>query len=334
MNRQKLLLSNLLTVCALSLLPAAAMAQDEVASVATFDEITLPDESCWVGDDDPEDMYAGLVYDFYSGPYMFLGMNHMGSSWWNGFAVSNETSNEFTSLSDQFRSAPGGAHSGSNFAVYYYDSYDVESRFWNVYDEDGATISGMYVTNSAYVLNSIQNGDLYSPAFETGDYYKMIVTGYDINEEVTGKVEMYLADYRSENEADHYAVKTWEWCDLSPLGAVGSIHITFETTASNEFGPLTPFYVCLDDINGKKDENVGVAAPAAKAEVKISAAGKNVNIDTDASNYTVNVYTTSGVLAATQKGCNGVTTLNLSSLPQGVYIVNVDGSISRRVIIR
>ena len=202
MKRQKLLLTNLFTVCALAMLPAAAMAQDEVASVATFDETTLPAESYWFGDGEPADMYAGEIYDFYSGRYMFTGMKHS-CSWWNGYALSNETATEYTDLSHQFRSAAGGAHSGANYAVYYYDSWDVVSRIYNVYDEAGAPISGMYVTNAAYALNSILNGDDYgSTPFATGDYFKLIVKGYDINDEETGTVEFYLADYRSENEAE------------------------------------------------------------------------------------------------------------------------------------
>lgn len=332
MKRQKLLLTNLFTVCALAMLPAAAMAQDEVASVATFDETTLPAESNWFGDGEPADMYAGEIYDFYSGRYMFTGMKHS-SSWWNGYALSNETATEYTDLSHQFRSAAGGAHSGANYAVYYYDSWDVVSRIYNVYDEAGAPISGMYVTNAAYALNSILNGDDYgSTPFATGDYFKLIVKGYDINDEETGTVEFYLADYRSENEAEHYALTTWEWCDLSSLGAVSSIHITFETSQSNTWGALTPLYVCIDDFNGEHT-NTGVSVNTIKADTRISAAGKSVNISTQAAGYTVEVYTTGGALAASRKGCSGTMSLDLGELPSGVYIVRANGT-AQRVAIR
>ena len=104
----KILLSSIFALCAI-----AAQAQDEVSSVATFEETTLEAESHWFGDTDPEDQYTGVVYDFYSGRYMLTGTRHS-SSWWSGFALSNETSTEYASLSDQFRSAAGGAHSGSN----------------------------------------------------------------------------------------------------------------------------------------------------------------------------------------------------------------------------
>lgn len=314
---EKILLSSILALSAI-----AAQAQE---AVATFEETKLPDESNWFGDTDPEDMYAGEVYDFYSGRYMLMGMRHS-SGWWNGFALSNETSTEYASLSDQFRSAAGGAHSGSNYAVYYYDSWDVESRLYNVYDEEGAQVSGMYVTNAAYALNSILNGDDYgSTPFATGDYFKMIVTGYDINEAKTGSVEFYLADYRSEVEADHYALTTWEWCDLRPLGnTVQSIHITFETTQTNAYGALTPLYVCIDDVNGYQGSESGIAAAATDA-TRIFTNGKVVTIDTDAQCYDAQVFTTAGTLVASQRGCNGCTTIDLSGCAEGIYIVRAAG---------
>ncbi len=325
---QKILLSSIFALCAI-----AAQAQDEVSSVATFEETTLDAESNWYGDGEPEDMYAGKVYDFYSGRYMFTGMKHS-SGWWNGYALSNETSTSYASLSDQFRSAAGGAHSGSNYAVYYYDSWDLESRITNIYDEAGAAISGMYVTNAAYALNSILNGDDYgSTPFAQGDYFKMIIKGYDNEDNATGTVDFYLADYRSENEADHYALNTWKWCDLSSLGEVSSLHITFESSQSNIYGPLTPLYVCIDDVNGTPDPNTGVEAIAAPVAAKIAAAGKNVTITAEAAGYTAEVFSTAGTLVASQKSCNGVTTLDLSELQPGIYIVRAAGA-AQRVVIR
>ena len=322
---QKILLSSIFALCAI-----AAQAQDEVSSVATFEETTLDAESNWYGDGEPTDMYAGEIYEFYSGRYMFTGMKHS-SSWWNGYALSNETSTSYASLSDQFRSAAGGAHSGANYAVYYYDSWDVESRIYNVYDEAGAAISGMYVTNAAYALNSILNGDAYgSTPFAQGDYFKMIIKGYDIEGNAIGTVDFYLADYRSENEADHYALDTWKWCDLSSLGAVSSLHITFESSQNNTYGALTPLYVCIDDIN--YDGDTGVAAIAAPA-AKIAAMGKNVTITAEAAGYTAEVFSTAGTLVASQRGCNGATTLDLSELQPGIYIVRAAG-VAQRVVIR
>lgn len=328
---QKILLSSIFALCAI-----AAQAQDEVSSVATFEETTLDAESHWFGDGEPEDMNAGEVYDFYSGRYMFTGMKHSGSAycWWNGYALSNETATSYASLDDQFRSAAGGAHSGANYAVYYYDSWDVESRIYNVYDEAGAAISGMYVTNAAYALNSILNGDDYgSTPFAQGDYFKMTIKGYDIEDNATGTVDFYLADYRSENEAEHYALDTWKWCDLSSLGAVSSLHITFESSQTNTWGSLTPLYVCIDDVNGTPDPNTGVEAIAAPVAAKIAAMGKNVTITAETAGYTAEVFSTAGTLVASQKGCNGVTTLDLSELQPGIYIVRAAGA-AQRVVIR
>ena len=66
---------------------------------------------------------------------------------------------------------------------------------------------------------------------------------------------------------------------------------------------------------------------------KIAAMGKNVTITAEAAGYTAEVFSTAGTLVASQRGCNGATTLDLSERQPGIYIVRAAG-VAQRVVIR
>jgi hypothetical protein len=65
-----------------------------------------------------------------------------------------------------------------------------------------------------------------------------------------GVVEFYLADFRSADAGQDYVVQDWRTVDLKPLGdKVASLQFAMETTDLGDFGPNTPFYFALDDLN-------------------------------------------------------------------------------------
>ena len=337
MKKQKFLLLNLVAI-AVAVVPAVAKAEstgDLPDKTATFEENTLPAESHWIGDGTPDDMYAGELNYWYSGQYMFT-VNKHSDSWWSGYALSNETSKTYATLDDQFHSAAGGAHQGDNFLVYYDDTYNGELRIYDIYNEEGAVVDGMYVTNSAYAMNSIINGDaIGSTPFDKGDYFKMIITGYDINEQSTGKVEYYLADYRSENSAEHYCIDTWQWVDLSSLGKVSSVSIHFETSQTNAWGALTPLYACIDNFNSGK--TVGVESATADVTTQISAMANALRIVTDMTDYRVDVFTAGGAQVYSQGGFSGNSVVELETPASGMYVVRVsgaEGTVAKRIVLK
>ncbi|MBQ3914929.1 MAG: DUF4465 domain-containing protein, partial [Paludibacteraceae bacterium] len=119
--------------------------------------------------------------------------------------------------------------------------------------DEPQTVTGFYITNSVYTLDAILNGDYANDAFGQGDYLSLTVKGYN-GSTPTGQVVFYLADYRSENAAEHFALTTWKWLDLSSLGAVTRIEFEMFTTKSDAYGFTTPTYFCLD--------NFGASAPS------------------------------------------------------------------------
>ncbi len=101
------------------------------------------------------------------------------------------------------------------------------------------------LTNSTYTYRTILNGNTFSKKFVTGDWFKVIITGYK-NGIQTGQVEYYLADFRN---GKSFILKTWTSIELSGLGGeVDKVIFTFDSSDKGQWGINTPTYVCIDNI--------------------------------------------------------------------------------------
>lgn len=204
----------------------------------------------------------------YSGTYAFANTPNKNYKAFNGYAVCSDTSSLFTGnyMIDQFRSAASGAYEGDNFAIAYYSApstwgfagYKDTIRLTNT--QEAQTISGFYVTNTAYTLGNILNGDYANPRFGVKDstlaaqkdYLKLTVYGYNGSTRV-GTKDFYLADYRDDDADEHYALDTWQWLDLRGLGAVTELQFEMFSTKSDDWGFTTPTYFALDNFGGKPE---------------------------------------------------------------------------------
>ena len=224
---------------------------DEPA-MATFEEYNLAEGEHKMYDDA---WAAGVETNMFSGGYAF-GITP-NKTYYSGVVISADPENEFTGnyMIDEFRSAPGGAYDGNNFAVAYYSAPYLPYfagdkcpiRFTN--SDEAQTITGCYITNSAYTYDNIINGDYANPAFSEGDYLLLTVHGYN-GATSTGDIEFYLADYRSTDASEHFALNEWKWLDLSSLGEVTHIDFDLFTTKSDAYGFTTATYFCIDNFGG------------------------------------------------------------------------------------
>jgi len=214
--------------------------------IASFEDNYLDDESFFIGD------YSGD--EFYSGSFAFkVNHNYYGKTeWWDGYALSNQTSNSFSALTDQYHSAAGGGNESDNFCIGFPDGYSIEVT----HNPDGDIIPGVMVTNTAYVATSLRNGDSFSKKFVQGDSLVLVVTGKHADGS-TSKVTMFLADFRDTNESNHYILDTWKWLDLSPLGTVKSLVFSLVSSDNGKWGMNTPAYVALEDL-GIGDPTSGI----------------------------------------------------------------------------
>ena len=196
---------------------------------------------------------------FMSGNFVFSNYSMEDWDFYCGFAISARTETTFATLvPDQFNSCVGhGVNGSKNYAVFY-DAGAMMPAMPIETISSGQVVSGFYVANTAWVVDCILNGDGSNGAFETGDYLKLIITGKNDAPNSAKSIEVYLADYTSDNEADHYYLKDWTWVDLTELGNVNNITFSIDGSKKNDWGLSTPTYFCMDDFNGEAPS----AAPA------------------------------------------------------------------------
>lgn len=260
---------------------ANAEVSDTVRVIVRGESQTADFENLWFdGDEEGEydymygpfymtttkDNYGATAYcgSFLSGSFAFRNEYTPLYGSFYGFVYSKTTATDFTFsnyMTDQFNSVVGGACKDDVFAVVFAVAYG-EATVDVLSNEDGEQLRGTYITNSAWTYDNIMNGDgqvnetdglgnsvAGDEGFHKGDWFLVRATGYDKDGVQTGTTDYYLADYRSDNEADHYAVNTWQWMDLSSLGKVSSVTFTTLSSRSNSWGTTTAQYFCIDNFN-------------------------------------------------------------------------------------
>lgn len=210
--------------------------------IADFEGLLAKAESNWHGELDGANR-------FYSGSFRFDNTYNAEYDSWSGYACANLSGNTYVpamGYGNQYKNAAGGGADGSaSYGLIY-------NRGVATYvgGEDGVPLQGVYVTNNTMLVNAVEEGDSWvGEPFGTGDYFKAVFKGTSPDGEETA-MEYYLADYRDENPDEHYVLTTWEWVDLSALGTVKSLSVSFEGSRSNEYGQTLPHYMAIDNLNG------------------------------------------------------------------------------------
>ena len=211
----------------------------------SFENQTLNKDGFWCGDETGEkvDNFGAEAYEC---TYTENGASFVATytpSWasWSGFAISSRTETGFKDITpDQFNNITGKAHSGNNFCVVY-------PYFETIVVNDGkpAFVNGFWFTNEAWAVDAIVNGDGMTPgSFDKTDWFKCTVTG---KKQSGGTVTV---DIDLAKDGDY--VKEWKYCDLSSMGKVVELSFSFTSSRANDWGPTTPKYICIDDLEIEK----------------------------------------------------------------------------------
>jgi hypothetical protein len=253
----------------------AASLSTQAQKVATFDDVTIPEGQNYFNgtptDENPNSTFK-------SGDFEFSNYNYKSWSFWCEFAVSKSTSTEYKALSDQYNNIVGSGFDGSaNYAILYDAGTmmgpSVNNKIYTSDQKKGTAFKGLYVTNTAWVDTAIIRGDGYTPAFTKGDWLKVTATAI-LSDSTTKTADFYLADYRSENEADHYYLSTWKYFDLSAFGSnVLSVSFTISVNDvhKNKYGYTTPTYVAFDNIGAEMTTNDINSQPFSQALKEVQA---------------------------------------------------------------
>jgi hypothetical protein len=224
--------------------------------------------------------YGDNLYSSYSGsiPGRYYGYDDAGSGlfmmindpydtgdpdFWNGgIAISqwtNMTTDGYTNQCSVYYSdlvTGKGGYKGSNtFAVAtgYNDPMmmgDIRSSISFLNDLMGTNsecvFDHFYVTNNTYAVLSMKNGDGFAKKFGDGDWFKLVIEGFDKSDTSTGTVEFYLADFRTASSPG--ILTEWTPVDLSSLGKVAAIKFDLQSSDTGQYGMNTPAYFCFDNL--------------------------------------------------------------------------------------
>ncbi|MBU1693045.1 MAG: DUF4465 domain-containing protein [Verrucomicrobia bacterium] len=229
-----------LTAGSLAGLPGFAPALD-----VDFEDHPLPAQSFWNG----ADLSGGVT----SRTAFFRNSYNPDYGSWSGFALSNVNDTNTAGWLNQYAVFSGtGVGGAGTYAVVYDDTYGEEADIITL--SLPAWIRGFYVNNTTYAALTMRDGDIFSKKFggATGDdpdWFLLTITGRDLDGQVVGITNHYLADYRfADNDLD-YIQSAWQWVDLSGFGAaVKTLHFSLTSSDTGAWGMNTPAYFALDSL--------------------------------------------------------------------------------------
>ena len=288
------------------------------AQTADFEGLLSQPDTNWHGDLD------GVSY-FQSGAFKFS--NDYTAEWdaWNGAVYANIASGEYIEslgYGNQYKNVVGGGAEGSASYGVLFDHVHI------LYTGDtlqGVTLNGCYMTNSVMLYNSAMNGDPFAgEPFKTGDFFKALITGISPQGDTT-RMEFYLADYRdTEDTAKHYILKTWEWVDLSGLGNIKSLLISFEGSRVGQYGQNLPLYAAIDNLSVKQETGVE-ELPSVLCRLYPVPAKEVLHVETQQVDCRAEIFSAQGRKMAEHRLSGTHSTLPLQGLVPGMYLLRVTG---------
>jgi len=204
-----------------------------VSTLVDFENVKLNADSIWNGSDG-SGSFSTKIASF---------SNDFNSLWfsWSGFACSAKTDKTTVGYINQYSvSAGAGALGSKQFAI----AYETATLLCDSNIYGNFSLKSIMLTNSTYTYLDMKNGSAYSKKFVTGDWYKIIITGY-LNNTPKGVVEYYLADFR---DGKTILSNTWNKVDVSLIGKVDKVTFSFDSSDKGTYGVNTPSYACIDNI--------------------------------------------------------------------------------------
>lgn len=223
---------------AASFLTFAANAQ--TVSTADFENLTYAEGLDYETGENLEGKFKSGEFYFINNSSM---MDYGGYSYFNmdGFCYSKRTEKTYSADSystDQFNNQIGtGAEDSEGFAVSFSMGASTITADYTFKPQS------CFITNNAYVLSSIMNGDAYARRFNYDDKFVLTIKGYK-DELETASIDVELASKGS-------IIFQWVPVDLSALGEVDKVDFSLSSTDTGDYGMNTPAYFCLDNFTAE-----------------------------------------------------------------------------------
>lgn len=189
----------------------------------------------------------GLVWKGFT-PARYVGLDY------SGVESGNWLSHQF-----QIPSQGGMAGKGTPYIVAFWDTQEnettpAEARSCRIVYSKTPTSAAltfrpveMYVQLTWHALDVIINGNAFSRAFTTGDWFTLTAHGVKADGTET-TTECYLADYRGEQPN---VCASWTRMDLAELGEIKELYFTMASSDTGSWGMNTPSFFALDRLSIK-----------------------------------------------------------------------------------
>ena len=309
----------------------ASIAMFTSAQFVNFESLTLPQaESYYNGSDGAGGFNAMGIY--FSNDYTDAG------GYWNGFVYSNMTDITTPGYSNQYSAFAGsGADSSEKYAICYPTG---KITFPQLGMPQTAKI-----TNTTFAGISMRDGDAYAKKFGSlnnaqgiadstngEDFFKLTINGLNSVDEITGSVDVYLADFRFADNAQDFILNTWKSVDLTSLGNVYGLSFELQSSDVGDFGMNTPAYFALDDLDFIPLENI---SEHAKQEFKIYPSPINDWLSIQGGNGKVQIVDLTGKVFQSFEH-QEFSKIDVSNLESGTYFVQMtkEGIISCQKLIK
>lgn len=306
------------------LLGISAQAQ----SVASFDTLTLPKADTFYvnyssyGDDlgfDDGLAHFPCVYDTFPGGWQY---------WKSGFAYSNMTDSLTAGYTNQYSAITGKGYNGSS---QYIIGWDVMNKIYLKGKAVGKPVNGFYLANTSYAYYSMRDGDMFAKKFggasgSDSDYLVITVRGYLDGALKTDSVQEFLADFTSSDNTKDTIYRGWRWVNLLTLGNVDSLQIQLTSSDMGAFGMNTPGYYAIDDFTTFETASVASSPSTLAAKVYPNPAAGQLFVELKDDKIShLQIADMTGRVVAGFEAKEGVNLLSVSTLPAGVYILNMWG---------
>ena len=242
-----------------SIAAAAVLASTVSAAVIDFEDI---DTSSWNGEKRTPTPSADGTYNWQAGDYMgnFSYDVAYNGMVWNGFKASQVTDTfDKTYNNDCASNAGGGAGGSLSYGILYGNanaSHGTDGAL--VMFSDALTLGSIDLCNTAYVQNSVVNGDGFADSFADIDgeiYFNLRLRGMDIDGNYSDYLDVSLAAKDALGNITTLGDGNWTTIALDKLNLEGGLYgleFSFEGSENlcNNYGYLnTPAYIAFDNIN-------------------------------------------------------------------------------------
>jgi len=208
-----------------------------------FENLSLDDSGVWNGSDGSGGFASGNIFF----------VNHYNALYksWSGFAYTNHSDTVTGDYTNQYSSVTGtGAGNSEKYGVFYFSGTPDTMVF-----EVPEKITGFALCNTTFTYKAIKYGTPFSKKFGGNngaepDWLKVTLTPINKEGMTLGYVDVFLADFRPDDNKKDYISNAWVTIDLSQFGFIKYLKMEMSSSDTGEWGMNTPAYVCIDNIKG------------------------------------------------------------------------------------